>query len=120
MSRARRVDNISLRSFGAVIGLIFVGGGSAEIVMSRVEMSRILGALRDYEKGKNKPDEKLVAALDVVCRKAHGRFDRVRVVAEVPIAARKARITPIIEGLPERPRLRIARTEAKNDAGSSS
>ena len=98
-----RIDQIDLASFGCVVGLVFVDGGAAEISMRRGEVSRILEALTDLEKSRRKPDQRLVAALEVVCRKLYSRFERVRIVAEVPIATRRARITPIIEELSDRP-----------------
>jgi hypothetical protein len=45
--------------------------------------------------GKNIPDEKTLSALNVLSKKVR-KFDAA-VVAEVPIAQRKARIVPIVD-----------------------
>ncbi len=43
-SRTKPVSEIRLASFGGVIGLIFEGGGYAEIVMNWVEVGRLIEA----------------------------------------------------------------------------
>jgi hypothetical protein len=97
MSRSARSEEIQLHSFGVVTGFVFEHGGSVEILMARPEVSRLLHAWEDYEKSKNKPDEKLLAALDVLAVKAHARFGTT-IRAEVPIAKWKAKLTPVIRG----------------------
>ena len=93
MSRVTKNSEIRLLSFGTVTKLIFEAGGYAEILMTGPELSRILDAWRTYEREKTKPDEKVIAALDLLCRKARGSFGAA-IRAEVPIAQRSARIRP--------------------------
>ena len=94
MGKVRRVSEIRIPGFGSVTGLIFEKGGCAEILMTFPELHRLLEEWRAHEKRKSKPDGKLIAALEVLCRKVHG-FN-MRIVAEVPIAKWRAKITPIL------------------------
>ncbi len=95
MRRQQDSSDIRLRSFGSLTGLIFERGGYAEIQMTRFELCRIVDAWRAHERAKNNPDEKLLAALNVVSKKSHSRF-KAAMVAEVPIAMWRAEIVPII------------------------
>ncbi|MGC1187779.1 MAG: hypothetical protein WA871_10335 [Candidatus Acidiferrales bacterium] len=95
MSRPVRSKVIQLNSFGTVTGFVFEDGGSVEMIMALPELSRLLNAWEAYEKSKNKPDEKLLAALDVLAIKARAHFGTT-IRAEVPIAKWKAKLTPII------------------------
>ncbi len=109
MSANAKRSVICLPSFGCVTGLRFDRGGSAEVLMTRPELSRLLRAWRTYETGKKKPDDKLVAALETLLRKVYGHFD-VPMVAEVPIARWKAKLTPIVHG-PEEEKADLFRGE---------
>ena len=97
MGKARRVSEIRIPSFGSVIGLIFEKGGCAEVLMTWPELDRLLREWMAHEKRKAKPDGKLIAALEVLSRKVDG-FNA-RIVAEVPIAQWRAKITPILREL---------------------
>jgi hypothetical protein len=97
VGKARRVSEIRIPSFGGVTGLIFEKGGYAEVLMTWPELYRLLRVWMAHEERKSRPDEKLIGALEVLCRKAH-RFDAA-IVAEVPIAQWKAKITPILRKL---------------------
>lgn len=93
MGKRTKRERIHLTRFGACIGMVFEDGGCAEILMMPLELSRLLGTWIDHERQKSKPDEKTLAALDVLTRKAR-KFDAA-IVAEVPIAQRKVRFEPI-------------------------
>ena len=84
---------IRIPSFGAVVGLGFPRGGFAEVALSWPEFSYVLHAWERYERRRPKPDERVLAALDVLNKKVH-KLNAV-FVAEVPIAQRRAKITPI-------------------------
>ena len=93
----RRVDKkrIRLSQFGTCIGLVFEKGGSAEMLMTFPEISRLLGVWSDHERQKRNPDEKTLSALNILSKKVR-KFDAA-VVAEVPIAQRRAKIVPIVD-----------------------
>src|SRR5664279_875358 len=95
MKVTRRSDKKRIRipSFGAVVGLGFPEGGFAEVAMSWPEFSYVLHAWEQYERGRSKPDQQVLAALEVLNKKAR-KLNAV-FVAEVPIAQRRAKITPI-------------------------
>ncbi len=97
MGKARRVSEIRIPSFGSVTGLIFEKGGYAEVLMTFPELDRLLREWMAHEKRKLRPDGKVIAALEVLRRKVYG-FDAA-IVAEVPIAKWKAKITPILREL---------------------
>ena len=65
--------------------------------------------MADIRNRKEKPDDKLVAALETLLRKVYGHFD-VPMVAEVPIARWKAKLTPIVHG-PEQEKADLFRGE---------
>ena len=87
-------EQIHLRRFGSVTGLNFEDGGSAEMLMTVPEVSRILKAWLSHEKKRRRPDEKTVSALAVLNRKVY-KFEAA-IVAEVPIAQRRAKIVPVL------------------------
>ena len=87
-------DEIHLRRFGSVTGLNFEDGGSAEMLMTFPEVSRILKAWLDHERKRHRPDEKTVSALSVLSRKVY-KF-KGAIVADVPIAQRRAKIVPVV------------------------
>jgi hypothetical protein len=87
---------IRIPSFGAVIGLGFNHGGFAEVAMSWPEFSYVLHAWEKYERKRPEPDERVLAALDLLDHKVH-KLGAV-FVAEVPIAPRRAKITPVFRG----------------------
>ena len=93
----RRVQKKRIRipRFGSCIGLLFEEGGAAEIVMTFPDLSRLLDAWLDHERQKRNPDEGTVSALNVLSKNVR-KFDAA-VVAEVPIAQRKAKIVPILD-----------------------
>lgn len=93
ISRSKK-DRIHITRFGACIGMVFEEGGSAEMLMMPLELSRLLDVWIDHEGKKPKPDEKTLAALDVLTRKVR-KLD-VAIVAEVPIAQRRVRFEPIL------------------------
>lgn len=73
--------------------MVFEEGGSAEMLMMPGELSRLLDVWIKHERKNPKPDEKTLAALDVLTRKVR-KLD-VAIVAEVPIAQRRVRFEPI-------------------------
>jgi hypothetical protein len=93
MGKRTKTERINLTRFGACIGMVFEDGESAEILMMPLELLRLLDTWIDHERQKPEPDEKTLAALDVLTRKAC-KFDAA-IVAEVPIAQRKVRFEPI-------------------------
>lgn len=93
MPRRKPNKGIRFENFGSVTGLAFERRGAAEILMTFPEVSRVIHAWLDHETSKSKPDEKTLAALKLLCRKVHKL--RVRIIAEVPIARRRAKIQPI-------------------------
>lgn len=95
MARKKSLQEIRLPSFGSVIGLVFEHGGAAEVLMTFPELHYLLDAWRDHEEAKSRPDKKTIAALKVLHRKAW--HFRPRMVAEVPIAQQRAKITPVLE-----------------------
>ncbi len=95
MRQQKKLREIRLRSFGSVIGLVFERGGAVEVLMTFPELCRILNSWREEEASKPHPDQKTVSALDLLHKKA--LKVRTRFVAEVPIAARRAKITPVVE-----------------------
>jgi hypothetical protein len=84
---------IRLTRFGACIGMLFEDGGAAEMLMMPLELKRLLLAWMEQESQKPKPDEKTLAALNVLTRKVRN-FDGA-IVTEVPIAQRKVRFEPL-------------------------
>lgn len=97
MKGTKRSNRKSIRipSFGAVVGLGFPEGGFAEVAMSWPEFSYILEAWESYERARPKPDERVLAALDVLNKRVP-KLNAV-FVAEVPIAQRRAKITPVFD-----------------------
>ncbi len=95
MRQQKKMQEIRLKSFGSVIGLVFERGGAAEILMTFPELRRILNSWREEETRKSHPDQKTISALDLLHKKAINV--RTRFVAEVPIAARRAKIIPVVE-----------------------
>lgn len=93
VSRKKRDKRIRLTQFGACIGMVFEHGGSAEMLMMPLELLRLLDAWIDHEQKKPKPDEKTLAALDILTRKVR-KLDT-EIVAEVPIAQTRVRFEPI-------------------------
>lgn len=91
----QRKQPIHMSSFGGATGFTFERGGNVEIAMNRTEISRILSALLEFEEGSRRPDAKLISAVKTVMSKAHSRFARTRIVAEVPIARKRAKLVPI-------------------------
>jgi hypothetical protein len=73
--------------------MVFEDGGSAEMLMMPLELLRLLDGWTDHERQKPKPDEKTLAALDILTRKVR-KLDATFVV-EAPIAQRKVRFEPI-------------------------
>jgi hypothetical protein len=63
--------------------------------MTFPEISRLLGVWSGHERQKRNPDERTLSALNILSKKVR-KFDAA-VVAEVPIAQRKARIVPIVD-----------------------
>ena len=84
---SKRKDNrAQIARFGSVRSLLVVDGGlSAEVALAPLEMSRLLSAWKDFESAKVKPDERVLAALDLLISRA--RTKAPRIVAEVPIAS---------------------------------
>src|SRR4051812_26128194 len=95
MPRKKAVKTIRIRSFGSLVGLLFERGGSAEVLMTFPELSRLVDAWSAYERAKTRADEETLEALNVLRKRAR-RFDAAFIV-EVPIAQRRARIVPVVE-----------------------
>jgi hypothetical protein len=91
--RGSKHKRIRIPRFGSCIGLIFEKGGSAEILMTFPEISRLMRSWVDHEQQRRNPDEKTISALNVLLKKVR-KFDAA-LVAEVPIAQRRAKIVPI-------------------------
>lgn len=91
--RGPKQKMIRIPRFGSCIGLIFEEGGSAEILMTFPEISRLMRSWVDHEQQSRNPDEKTISALNVLLKRVR-KFDAA-LVAEVPIAQRKAKIVPI-------------------------
>jgi len=91
VSRKRKTTRLS--QFGCVSGLLFEHGGSAEVVLDGLELQRIIEAWAEHEAGKKKQDERIISALRLLAPKAF-KSD-MRLVAEVPIAQKRAKITPV-------------------------
>jgi hypothetical protein len=92
--KTNKLKTVQLPSFGSVTGLIFDRGGSAEIIMDGLEVMRVLEVWKEHEEGKKKPDQRVLAALNLLSPKARG-LD-LRLVAEVPIAQKRAKLTPVL------------------------
>lgn len=94
MAAKRRLKSAWLQSWGSVIGLTFERGGSVEVLMTWPEVDRILHAWEQHEAEKKRPDGKVLEALKLLQR----RVSRLNgeLIAEVPIARRRALIIPIV------------------------
>ena len=88
---------IRLSRFGCVSALLFEDGGAAEVLLDGLELKRILEAWEQHEMKKNKRNDRIVSALRLLAPKA--RDLNLRLVAEVPIAQRRAKITPVTDQL---------------------
>jgi hypothetical protein len=90
----RKNKRVHMPSFGCVCALLFIdGGGSAEILMESLEMSRLLRAWEEAESAKKSPNERVLAALRLLIPKA--RTLAPDILAEVPIArTKRVRLTP--------------------------
>jgi len=101
-NKAQKVGEIRIRKCGAAVGLIFEGGGDVEVLMAFADVSRLLEAWRVYEKDiRKKPRAKVLSALETLRR--HTEIGSTfRIVAEVPIAARRARLEPVLFEKPRR------------------
>ncbi|MGD0546796.1 MAG: hypothetical protein ABR991_03085 [Terracidiphilus sp.] len=90
----RKNKRVQMPSFGCVCALLFIdGGGSAEISMGSLEMSRLLRAWEEVESVKKSPDERVLAALRLLIPKA--RTLAPEILAEVPIArTKRVRLMP--------------------------
>lgn len=97
MTKQRAVSSkrktMRLSQFGCVSGLLFEHGGSAEVLLDGLELQRIIEAWAEHEAGKKKQDERVISALRLLAPKAF-KAD-LRLIAEVPIAQKRAKITPI-------------------------
>ena len=117
INQRKRPSEIRLPRFGSIIGLLFENGGEAEMLMTFPEIRRLLQAWREQEL--NRPDRKTLSALDVLCKTTFNVGTRF--VAEVPIAARRAKITPVFaesEREAVEPSRKPARTSRAATAGS--
>ncbi len=84
----RKDKRVRVSSFGCVSALLFTdGGGSAEIAIAPLEMSRLLSAWEEAECARKAPDQRVLAALRLLIPKA--RTLAPGIVAEVPIARTK-------------------------------
>jgi hypothetical protein len=84
----RKNKRVHMPRFGCVRALLFIdGGGSAEISMAPLEMSRLLRAWEEAESAKKSPNEPVLAALRLLIPKA--RTLAPDILAEVPIARTK-------------------------------
>ena len=82
----RKDKRTQIARFGCVRSLLIVNGGpSAEVALAPLEMSRLLSAWKEFESAKGKPDERVLAALDLLIPQA--RTKAPGIVAEVPIAS---------------------------------
>lgn len=93
----RKDKRVHVPRFGACSALLFVdGGGSAEIALAPLEVSRLLSIWEEAESGKRTPDQRILAALRLLIPKA--RTSAPHIVAEVPIArTRRVALTPDFE-----------------------
>lgn len=84
----RKDKRVHMPSFGCVRALLFIdGGGSAEVAMAPLEMSRLLSAWEEAESAKKSPNEPVLAALRLLIPKT--RTLAPDFLAEVPIARTK-------------------------------
>jgi hypothetical protein len=74
VSQVNYCQRIPLASFGAVTGFVFERGGAMEMVMTFLEMSRLLAEWVEHEQTKRKPDPRTLAALEVLASKVY-KFD---------------------------------------------
>jgi len=87
----RKDKRVHISSFGCVRALLFIeGGGSAEVAMAPLEISRLLSEWEKTESAKRSPNERVLTALRLLIPKA--RTLAPSVLAEVPIA-RVKRVT---------------------------
>lgn len=93
----RKDKRVRAPRFGSCNALLFVdGGGSAEIALAPLEVSRLLTIWEEGESHKRKPDQQILAALRLLIPKA--RASAPHIVAEVPIArTRRVALTPDFE-----------------------
>lgn len=93
----RKDTRVRISRFGCVSALLFNElGGSAEIALAPLEMSRLLRVWEEAEAGRKVPDERVLTALRLLIPKA--RTLAPRIVAEVPIASTKrVTLTPDFE-----------------------
>jgi hypothetical protein len=89
-------NRVCIPSWGAVTGLVFENGGSAEVVLNPVEFHRLLDTWEQHELGKKRPDERVLAALRTLSQKA--RTSAPCVLAEVPITrSRRVQLIPDLD-----------------------
>jgi hypothetical protein len=89
---ARQKQNeIRLTRFGSIIGLMFENGGAAEMLMTFPEIHRLLEAWQEQELVKKQPDQKIVSALDVLCRKVFKSVRALSLKCRLPSGAQKLR-----------------------------
>jgi hypothetical protein len=93
-AKKRKDKRVRISNFGCVSALLFTGGGgSAEIAMAPLEMSRMLKVWEEAEARKKNPDERVLAALRLLIPKT--RKLAPHVLAEVPIAkCKRVALTP--------------------------
>lgn len=93
----RKSKRVRVPRFGAFSALLFAdGGGSAEVVLAPLEISRLLRAWEETESGRRTPDKRILDALRLLIPKA--RASAPHIVAEVPIAMTgRVTLTPDFE-----------------------
>lgn len=96
-TKKRNIKRVRVQRFGAFSALLFAdGGGSAEIALAPLEISRLLDAWEKAESRRKTPDERILGALRLLSSKA--RASAPHIVAEVPIAmTRRVALTPDFE-----------------------
>lgn len=102
MGRQQKIGEIRIPKCGSAIGLIFEHGGEVEVLMALSDVSRLLEAWRMYERDiRKKPRAKVLSALETLIR--HTEIGATfRLVVEAPIAARRARLEPVLWDKPKR------------------
>lgn len=80
-------------NFGSVIGMSFEkNSGKIEIAMGAVEVTRILDAVRDHEKQKDKPNQDLLCHIEDTCDEL--MEEGIEIIAKCLIAQNHAKIEP--------------------------
>lgn len=87
---------IRVKSFGSLVALRFVSGGTAEVLMTTPEVTRILRACDAFEASRAEPNQEAQEAIDLLLEHFSEIEESISLLADVPIAALGARLVPSI------------------------